>query len=78
MKLARHVTRMGEVRNAYKILVGKPEGKKTRRKPRRREEDNIRMDLREIGWECVDWEHVAQDRDHYRVLVNTVMNLPVT
>jgi hypothetical protein len=60
------------MRNAYRILVGKPEGKRPRWRHRRRWEYNIRMDLKEIGWEGVDWMHLAQDR---RALVNTVMNL---
>jgi hypothetical protein len=59
-----HVARMGAMRNAYKILVGKPEGKKRLLgRPRRRWEDNIRMDIREIGWGDVDWIYLAQDRD---------------
>jgi hypothetical protein len=56
---------MGEMRNAYKILVGKPEGKKQLRWPWRRWEDNIRMDLREIGWEGVHWMHMAHERVQY-------------
>jgi hypothetical protein len=54
------------MRNTYNILVGKPEGKRPLGIPRRRWEDNIRMDLVEIGWECVDWMHLAQDRDNWR------------
>jgi hypothetical protein len=54
---------MGKMKNAYNILVGKPEGKRPLGIPRRRWEDNIRMDRREIGWEDVDWMHLAQDRD---------------
>jgi hypothetical protein len=57
--------------------VGKPEGKRTLGKPRRRWEDNIKMDLREMGWGGMDWIDLAQDRDQWRALVNTVMNLPV-
>jgi hypothetical protein len=57
-----------------KLWSEKPEGKRPLVRPRRRWEDNIRMDLREIGWEGVDWMHLAQDRDHCRSLVNTVMN----
>jgi len=58
-------------------LVGKPEGKRPLGRPRRRWEDNIRMDLREVGWESVDWMHLAQDRGQWRNIVNTVMNLRV-
>jgi hypothetical protein len=77
MKWAWHVARMGETRNAYRILVGKPEGKRPLRSPRRRWVDNIKMDLREIGWDGMDWIALAQDRVQWRVLVNTVMNLRV-
>jgi hypothetical protein len=66
-----------EERNAYRILVGKPEGKRPLGRPRLRWEDNIRMDLREIGWGGMDWIDLAQDRDQWRALVNTVMNLRV-
>jgi hypothetical protein len=76
MRWAGHVARMGE-KNAYRILVGKPEGKRPLGRPRHRWEDNIRMDLREIGWGGMDWIDLAQDRDHWRALVNTVMNLRV-
>jgi hypothetical protein len=62
---------MGEMRNAYKTVAGKPNGKI----PRRRWKDNIKMSLREIGLEGVDWIHLAQDRDRCRALVNTIMNL---
>jgi hypothetical protein len=62
---------MGEKKNAYRILVGKPEGKRPLGKPRRRWEDNIRMDLREIAWDGVDWIDMAQDRNQWRALVNT-------
>jgi hypothetical protein len=65
------------MRNAYKSLVVKPKRKRPRKKLRRRWEDNIGMDLREIGREGVDWIHLAQDRDSWRGLVNTVMNLRV-
>jgi ribosome biogenesis protein Nip4 len=65
---------MGEVGNANKILVGKPEGKRPLERPRRRWKDNIRMDLTETGRECVDWAHLVQDRDQWQVLVNMVMN----
>jgi hypothetical protein len=73
MRKARHVARMGE--NAYMILVGKPEGKRPLGRPRRRWADNIKMDLRQTGWNFMDWIDVAQDRDQWRILVNTVLNL---
>jgi hypothetical protein len=66
---------MGEKRNAYRILVGNPEGKRALGRPRRRWVDNIKMDLREIGWDGMDWIYLAQDRDQWRALVNAVMNL---
>jgi hypothetical protein len=68
---------MGEVRGAYNILVERPEGRRPLGRPRHRWEDNIAMDLREIGFWDVDWIHWAQDRDRWRALVNTVMNLQV-
>jgi hypothetical protein len=68
---------MGEERNSYRILVGKPEGRRPLGRPRRRWVDDIKMDLREIRWDGVDWVDLAQDRDHWRALVNTVMNLRV-
>jgi hypothetical protein len=68
---------MGVKRNANRILVGKPEGKRPLGRPRRRCVDNIKIDLREIGWDGMDWITQAQDRDQWRVLVNTVMNLRV-
>jgi hypothetical protein len=77
MRWAGHVARMGEVRVAYNILVGRPEGRRPLGRPRRRWEDNIIMDLREIGFGDVDWIHLAQDRGRWRALVNTVMNLRV-
>jgi hypothetical protein len=58
------------VKNVYSILVGKPEGKRPHGRPRHRGEDNIRMYLREIGWEVVDWIHLVQDGDHWRTLMN--------
>jgi hypothetical protein len=67
---------MRENRNAYGILVGKPEGKRPLGRPRLRWVNNIQMDLREIGCDGVDWIDVAQDRDQWRALVNTAMNLP--
>jgi hypothetical protein len=66
---------MGETRNAYRILVGKPEGKRPLGRPRRSWVGNIKMDLGEIGWDGRDWIELAQDRDQWRALVNTVMNL---
>jgi hypothetical protein len=68
---------MGEPRNAHRILVGKPEGKKSPGRPRRKSVDNIKMDLREVGWDGIDWIELVQDRDQWRALVNTVMNLRV-
>jgi hypothetical protein len=66
---------MGEERNVYRVLMGKPEGKRPVGRPRRRWEYGIRMDLMETGWGSVDWIQLAQDRDRWRALVNTVMNL---
>jgi hypothetical protein len=77
MRWAGHVARMGEVRGAYNILVGRPEGRRPIGRPRRRWEDNIEMDLAEIWIGDVDWIHLAQDRDRWQALVNTVMNLRV-
>jgi hypothetical protein len=67
----------GEKRNEYRILVGNPEGKRPLGRPRRRWMDNIKRDLREIGWNSMDWFDLAQDKDQWRALVNTVMNLRV-
>jgi hypothetical protein len=67
----------GEKRNAYRLLVGKPEGKRPLGRPTRRWVDNIKMDLLEIGWRGVDWIGLAQDRDKWRTLVNAVKNLLV-
>jgi hypothetical protein len=66
----------GENRNAYRIFVGKPDGKKPLGRPRRRWVD-IKMDVREIGWDGMDWIDLDQDRDQWRALVNTVINLRV-
>jgi len=76
MRWAGHVARMGEGRGVHKVLVGKPEGKRPLGRPSRRWEDNIQMDLREVGGGG-DWKELAQDRDRWRALVNTVMNLRV-
>jgi hypothetical protein len=67
----------GEKRNAYRILVGKPEGKRPLGRQRRRWVDNIKIDLRNIGWDGVDWIDLPQDMDHWRALVSTAMNLRV-
>jgi hypothetical protein len=67
----------GEKRNAYRILMGEPEGKRPPGRPRRRCVDNIKMDLREIGWDGADWINMAQDRDLWRALLNPVLNLRV-
>jgi hypothetical protein len=77
MRWAGHAARMGERRNAYRIFVGKLEGKRPLGRRRRRWVDNIKMDLREIGWDGMDWIDLAQDRDRWRALVNAVMNLRV-
>jgi hypothetical protein len=66
---------MGGVRNTYKTLVGKPEGKRLFRRSRRKREDNIRMDVREIGWDIVYWIHLTRYMDQWRAFVNTVMNI---
>jgi hypothetical protein len=67
----------GEKRNAYRILVEIPEGKRPLGRPRRRWVNNIKMDLREIRWDGMNWIDLAQDRDQWRALVNAVMNLRV-
>jgi hypothetical protein len=77
MRWAGNVARMKEKRNAYRILVGNPEGKRPFRRPRRRWVENIKMDLREIGWDGMVWIDLAQDRDQRRALVNAVINLRV-
>jgi len=74
---AGHVASMGDMRNAYNISVGKPGKKGPLGRPSHRCEDNIRMDLRKIGWETVDWIHLAQIRDKLRALVKPVVNLPL-
>jgi hypothetical protein len=75
LRWAGHIARMGEKRNAYRLLVGKPEGRRPLGRPRRMWLDNIRMDLVEVGWSDVDWIGLAQDRDRLRALVNSVLNL---
>ena len=77
MRWAGHVARMGEWRGVYRVLVGKPEERRPLARPRRRWEDNIGIDLREVGGGCVDWMELAQDRDRWRALVSAVMNLRV-
>jgi hypothetical protein len=66
---------MGEGRGAYRILVGRPEGRRSLGRPRHSWEDNIKMDLQEVGWGGMDWIDMAQDRDRWRALVSAVMNL---
>jgi hypothetical protein len=77
MRWAGHVARMRAKRNPYRILVGKPVGKRPLGRPSRRWVDNIKIDLGEIGWDGMDWIDLAQDRDKWRALVNTVMNLRI-
>ena len=77
MRWAGHVARMGQGRGGYRVLMGKPERKKPMGRPRRRWEDNIEMDLEEVGGGCGDWMELAQDRDRWRALVSTVMKLRV-
>jgi hypothetical protein len=77
MRRAGHVARMAKKRNAYRLLVGKPEGRRPLGRPRRKWVDNIRMDLVEVGWGDVAWIGLAQDRDRWRALVNSVLNLRV-
>jgi hypothetical protein len=78
MRWAGHVARVEEKRNAYRILVENPEGKRPLGRPRHRWEDNVRMDLTDIGWGGMDWIDLPQDRDQWRALVNTVLNLRFT
>jgi hypothetical protein len=77
MRWAGHLARMGEKRNAYRLLVGKPEGRRPLGRPRRKWVDDDRMDLVEVGWGDVDWIGLAEDRDRWRALVNSVLNLRV-
>ena len=77
MRRAGHVARMGERKDVYRVLVGKPEGKRPLGRPRRKWEDNIMLDLQEVECGGMDWIDLAQDRDRWRALVNAVMNLRV-
>jgi len=77
MRWAGHVARIGEGRGVYRVLVGKPEGRRPLGKPRRRWEDNIKIDLQEVGCGGSEWIQLAQDRDRCRALANAVMNLRV-
>ena len=71
------MARMEEGRDVHRVSVGKPEGKRPLKRPRRRWEDNIKMDLQEVGTGCGDWMELAEDRDMWRTLVSTVMNFGV-
>jgi hypothetical protein len=75
MRWARHVARMGEKKNAYRLLVAKPEAKRPLRRPRRKWVDNIRLDFGQLGWGDVEWISLAQDRNRWRDLMNSVLNL---
>ena len=77
MRWVGHVACMGEGRGVHRVLVGRPEGKRPLGRPRCRWEDNIKMVLQEVGGDCGDWMELAQDRDRWRALVSTVMNLRV-
>ena len=77
MRWAGNVARMGDRRGVYRVLVGKPEGKRSLGRPRRGWEDNIKMDLQEVGCGSMEWIELAQDMDRWRALVNAVMNLRV-
>jgi hypothetical protein len=77
MRWVGHIAQMGEQRGVYRVLVGKPEGKRPLGRPRHRWEDNIKIDLQEVGCGGMDWIGLAQDRDKWRALVNAVKNLQV-
>ena len=77
LRWAGHVARMEQSRNAYRVLVAKPESKRPLGRPRRRCEDNIKMDLRELGCDARDWIALAEARDQWRAYVRAVMNLRV-
>ena len=78
MRWEGYVAPMRERRGVHRVLVGTPEGKRPLRRPRHRWEDNIKMDLQEVGFGVMDWIELVQDRDRWRALVNVVMNLPVS
>ena len=77
MRWAGHVAHMGEGRGVHRVLIGKPEGKRTLERPRCRWEDNIKMDLQEVGRSCGDWMELAQDRDRWQAFVGTLRNFRV-
>ena len=77
MRCVGHVVHMGEGRGVHRVLVGKPEGKRPMGRPKPKWEDNIKMDLQEVGGGCGDWMELAQDKDMWRAFVNTVMNLQI-
>jgi hypothetical protein len=77
MRWAEHEARLGEKRNTYRLLVGKPEGRRRLERPRRRWVDNIRLNLVEVEWGDVDWIGLAQNKERWRALVNSVLNLLV-